>query len=128
MTFPISDQLSYVIVGLLSSYFDESSMSLPANYMIKQGKFSESVDFDRVFMNYTTNNITFAFDGLNADTQYSIFYFVTVDDPSINSKHSQVKYINLVTAPYLQVDLFSPLMKNAIFWTFVLSLILLFLA
>lgn len=57
-------------------------------------------------MNYTFSDIKFTFDGLNADTQYSIFYFVTVDDPSINSKHSQVKYVNILTAPYLQIDLY----------------------
>lgn len=75
------------------------------------------MDFDRVFMNYTTNDIKYLFEGLNADTQYSIFYFVTVDDPSINAKHSQVKFVNLVTAPYLQVDLFGKnLLQNAIYW------------
>ena len=80
-------------------------------------------------MNYTTGDIKFTFDGLNADTQYSIFYFVTVDDPSINAKHSQVKYVNVLTAPYLQVDLFGAyLTKYAIYWMAVLFLTLFLLA
>ena len=105
MTFPIKNQQLYVVIGLLSSYFNATSMSLPTPYMIKSGKFSESVKFDKVFMNYTTNEITFNFQGLTSDTQYSIFYFITVDNPAINAKHSEVKYINLVTLPFLTIDL-----------------------
>lgn len=72
-------------------------------------------------MNYTTSDITLTFYGLTANTQYSIFYFVTVDDPRINSKHSNVQYVNLVTASYLQVDLFGMgLAQCAIYWIAIL--------
>lgn len=57
-------------------------------------------------MNYTTGNITFVFDGLTPNMQYSVFYFVTVDNPAVNAKHSEVMYLNLMTSQYLTVDLF----------------------
>lgn len=57
-------------------------------------------------MNYTTGNITFVFGGLTPNMQYSVFYFVTVDNPAVNAKHSEVMYLNLMTSQYLTVDLF----------------------
>jgi len=39
-------------------------------------------------MNYTSGDIVYKFEGLVADSKYSIFYFITVDNPAINSKHS----------------------------------------
>jgi len=43
---------------------------------------------------------------LSATTNYSLFYFITVDDAAINAKYSTIEYINVVTSGYLKVDLF----------------------
>lgn len=74
-------------------------------------------------MNYTTGNITFNFDGLSANTQYSFFYFVTVDMPIINAKHSEIRFVNLMTTSYLKIDLFG----GHVVWKAVATLSLLLL-
>jgi hypothetical protein len=79
------------------------------------------VNFDKVYMNFTNTEITFNFQGLISNTNYSIFHFITVDNPSINAKHSDVSYINLVTRDFLQIDLWAErLVDNALVWMAVL--------
>ncbi len=78
-------------------------------------------------MNYTIGNITFLTENLKIGSNYSLFYFVTVDDPKINAKYSKVQYINLNTLPPLKVDLFERLMDKKYYYLFVFAaLIILF--
>lgn len=68
------------------------TMTLPPHYLIKLGNFSSVSKFSQVYMRYGSNNISINITSLQPYTNYSIFYFVTVDDPAINSKYTQVYY------------------------------------
>lgn len=43
---------SYLIVGYMGKHFDEITMSLPTNYLMKQGYFSKDTRFDEVYSIY----------------------------------------------------------------------------
>lgn len=66
-------------------------MSLPTSHMIKEGKFASGTEFNRVFMKYGTNNITISLTGLKHQN-YSLFYFLTVDNPGFKAKPTQIYY------------------------------------
>ena len=68
------------------------TMTLPPQYLIKLGNFSSVSKFNQVYMRYGSNSISINITSLQPYTNYSIFYFVTVDDPAINSKYTQVYY------------------------------------
>lgn len=54
---------------------------------------------------FGSNNISINITGLNEYYNYSIFYFVTVDNPALNSKPTQVYYQNVQTSIYAVYDL-----------------------
>jgi hypothetical protein len=86
---------SYLILAYMQQSFDPLTMTIPPQYMIKQGNFSSVSQFSQVYMKYGNTNITINITGLQQYKNYSIFYFVTVDDPSLNSKPTKVYYQNI---------------------------------
>lgn len=98
---------SYLILAYMSQVFDPLTMTIPPQNMIKQGNFSAISQFNQVYMKYGNNNITIDITGLKEYQNYSIFYFVTVDNPALNSKPTKVYYYNIQTPAYIIYDLFS---------------------
>lgn len=76
-------------------------MSLPSTYLIKQGNFSTSTQFNQVYMLYGQRNITVNISQLTQYQNYSIFYYATVDNPALNSRSTQVYYQNVQTLTYV---------------------------
>ena len=74
----------------MGQHFDPETMALPPFYLIKQGFFSQGTKFDQVFMKYGRQNISVTFNSLSSNSEYAVFYFVTVDNPSLSSRHSEV--------------------------------------
>jgi hypothetical protein len=58
-------------------------------------------------MIHTTQNYntTFSFTGLTSNKLYTLFYFCTVEDPSIISLSSTVKYTKVQTLQVLTIDI-----------------------
>jgi hypothetical protein len=56
-------------------------------------------------MKYGSNNITINIKGLQSYQNYSLYYYVTVDNPALNSKWTKVYYSNIQTSIYTYYDL-----------------------
>lgn len=91
----------YLIVGYIPELFDPQTMALPAHWLIKQGNLSAYEKFTKVVMRYGSNNITVNFTDLQPNKDYCLLYFVTVDNPALNSKATQVYYKNVQTFAYI---------------------------
>ena len=78
-------------MAYINQTFDSSTMALPTASMIKEGKLTSVTDFDKVFMRFGSNNITINITALTHQN-YSIFYFVTVDNSALNAKSTQVYF------------------------------------
>jgi len=96
---------SYLVAAYMNATFNPQNMSLPSQYLIKNGIFSAGNQFNAVYMKYGSNNITISIKGLQSYQNYSLFYYATVDNPAINSKPTQVYYSNIQTSVYTVYDL-----------------------
>lgn len=102
---------SYLVLAYMSQAFDPLTMTIPPQYLIKEGNFSAVSQFNQVYMKYGSNNITINITGLSQYSNYSIFYFVTVDNPALNSKPTKVYYQNIITSAFVTYDLNSPTLQ-----------------
>lgn len=107
LTASITNMNGFLIVGVYDQNFDSATMSVPTTTLIKQGKFTTADNLIAVKMIHTTQNYntTFSFTGLTSDTLYTLFYFCTVEDPSIISLSSSVKYAKVQTLQVLTIDI-----------------------
>ena len=80
-------------------------MSVPEQYMMKEGFFSAGTRFDQIVSVYGRGTIWATFEGLESGAEYSVFYFVSVDNSALNSRSSGVEYSNLRARNVLVVDL-----------------------
>lgn len=103
----ISNMNGFIVIGVLSGAFNASSQTLPSVTNIKQGIFSASVNLLSVQMIHSTQNYntTFQFTGLTSNTLYTLFYFCTVEDPSIISLSSNVGYTTAQTLQMLTINI-----------------------
>jgi hypothetical protein len=98
---------SYLVLAYINKTFDPMVMTIPPHHLIKQGNFSSVSQFNQVYMKYGSNNISINLTGLQQYSNYSIFYFVTVDNPALNSKPTPIYYENIQTSVYVAYDLSS---------------------
>lgn len=89
----------------MNKVFDPKTMSLPTDYLMKQGYFSIGSKFNQIFSIYGRGGITATFSDLLPGHHYTVFYFATVDNPALNSRNSPVQYQILVTNIHQIVDL-----------------------
>lgn len=79
---------TYLIAAVMSEHFDSATMSMPTHYLMKQGFFSSGNKFDQVQSVFGRNSISAEFVNLTGGHNYSVFYFSTVDNSALNSRHS----------------------------------------
>ena len=80
-------------MGCKEGSFDSNTMTLPTATNIKKGLFEESVPMDQVKMLYAIQNynVTVSFSNLDANTQYSFYYYATTEDPSLTAESTAVR-------------------------------------
>jgi hypothetical protein len=107
ITASITNMNGFIVIGVLNQVFNASTMTIPSVTNIKQGIFSTNVSLQAVQMIHSAQNYntTFQFTGLTANTLYTFFYFCTVEDPSITSLSSTVKYTTAQTLQMLTINI-----------------------
>ena len=107
ITASITNMNGFIIIGVMEGALDLTTMTLPSTTSIKSGEFSQSQNLTAVQMIHTTQNYntTFQFNGLNANTLYTFFYFCTVEDPSITALSSTVGHLSAQTLQMLIIDI-----------------------
>ena len=103
----ITNMNGFIVIGVMNQLFNASSMTIPSVTNIKQGIFSTNVSLTTVQMIHSTQNYntTFQLTGLASNTLYTIFYFATVEDPSITSLSSAVSYTTAQTLQMLTINI-----------------------
>jgi hypothetical protein len=103
----ITNMNGFIVIGVMNQVFNASTMTVPSVTNIKQGIFSTNISLTSVQMIHTTQNYntTFQFTGLASNTLYTIFYFSTVEDPSITSLSSTVSYTTAQTLQMLTINI-----------------------
>lgn len=99
-------QNMYLIAALMNKVFDPSTMSLPTDHLMKLGYFSIGSKFNQIFSIYGRDVLTATFTSLTPGQSYTVFYFVTVDNPALNSRSSAILYKVFVTNVQQLVDLY----------------------
>lgn len=98
-------QNTYLIAALMNKVFDPNTMSLPTDHLMKLGYFAVGSKFNQIFSIYGRDELTATFSNLVSGQSYTVFYFVTVDNPALNSRSSAIQYKVLVTNVQQMVDL-----------------------
>lgn len=103
----ITNMNGFIVIGVMNQVFNASVMTIPSVTNIKQGIFSTNISLSAVQMIHSTQNYntTFQFTGLTSNTLYTIFYFSTVEDPSITSLSSTVSYTTAQTLQMLTINI-----------------------
>lgn len=99
---------SYLVVAYINQTFDVGSMALPTAYQMKLGNFSASSQFNQVYMVYGSGRISVDISNLTQYKNYSVFYYATVDNPSLTSRHTKVYFQNVQTLTYVIYYLSAP--------------------
>lgn len=107
ITASITNMNGFIIIGVMNGIFDNSSMTLPTTNNIKKGLFESNTSLLATKMQYATQNynITFEFAGLTDNTEFTLFYFGTSEDPTFLATSSDVKTVNAKTLEALTVNI-----------------------
>jgi hypothetical protein len=107
ITASITNMNGFIVMGIMAGAFNASTMTIPSNINIKQGKFSSNQNLLQVHMIHVAQNYlaTFQFTGLASNTLYTFYYFSTVEDPQLTSLNSPVKTVSAQTLEMLIIDI-----------------------
>ena len=97
----------FIVVGVMNGVFDNATMTLPTTNNIKKGIFQVNMPLLATKMQYATQNynITFEFEGLSDNKEFTLFYFGTSEDPTFLATSSDVKTVNAKTLEALTVNI-----------------------
>lgn len=96
----------FIVMGLYQGTYNELNTTLPITTDIKQGRFNVNETLVAVKMVHSSQNVVkkMSFTALTPNTYYVIFYFCSVENPSLVSLSSNVKYVAVKTLQILTVD------------------------
>lgn len=90
----------YLFVGVLNESRTISTPA-PSAYLLKQGNFSSVQPFSLRRMRYGSGNLSVPLTPLQPNTNYSLYWMVTVDDSNLTCRHSKIESTNILTFSYL---------------------------
>lgn len=85
----------FIIVGVKAIKFDNTTMTVPTASNMKNGIFERDITLFKVKMQYVPQNfeVDIGIDELSANTEYTMFYYGTTDDPTLTADATDVKYV-----------------------------------
>lgn len=103
----LNNMNGFILVAMMKGLF-YPNMTKPSTVNIKQGYvsrlfrlFNEFLTLDAVQMQYSPLGATvnFTISTLLSDTDYTLYYFCTVDDPQFSALSGEVYALNITTLP-----------------------------
>jgi len=104
----VSNMNGFIIIAIMNGLFDATTMTLPTTNNIKKGLFEENQPpLLAVRMQYAPQNfnISLSVDSLISNSNYTIFYYATMDDPTLTSSASSVGYNIFKTLEVLDISI-----------------------